>query len=334
MGLFTQLAREDVATIAARFGIGEVRSWTAIPAGTINSNFVLETARGKWFLRINEGKSEEDVRYEVELVTALVAGGTAAPLPCRTTSGEPFMVHAGGHVSLFPWVAGAHRQSGEVAPGDARELGQALARLHLAGQKIAARFTRTSRYAFAAIVERFRHVQALPVATSDPVLVACLPVIGEEIAWLQAQEPVRSAATTGIIHGDLFPDNVFFSGDALTALIDFEQASTGSLPYDLAVCLNSWCFGRDDFDRRLLAAMLAGYDRVRPLPPEDRQALAVEVRGAAMRFAVTRITDVYLPKITNPTKDFRRFLARLARWRELGTQGLADCLHDQALSRE
>jgi len=97
-------------------------------------------------------------------------------------------------------------------------------------------------------------------------------------------------------------------------LLDFEQASTGALVYDLAVCINAWCFV-DDFDPALIEALVAGYQQVRPLDPGERALLPVEARAAAMRFTVTRITDVYLPGVDLPGKDFRRYLRRLERLR-------------------
>jgi homoserine kinase type II len=126
----------------------------------------------------------------------------------------------------------------------------------------------------------------------------------------------------GPIHADLFRDNVLFDdAGSVAALIDFEQACVGSLAYDLAVLLNAWCFG-DDFDPALSRAMVDGYRAVRPLPPADREALYIECRGAAARFAVTRITDVHL-QTTSSTKDFRRYLARLARWQSASRAGFA-----------
>src|SRR5262245_64287269 len=107
-----------------------------------------------------------------------------------------------------------------------------------------------------------------------------------------------------MIHGDLFRDNVMWEGGEVVAILDFEQASGGSLAYDLAVCINDWCW--TDAPRiELAAALLEGYRAVRPLPPPDRAALPIEVRFAAARFTITRVTDVYLARMKNPEKDFR-----------------------------
>jgi homoserine kinase type II len=125
---------------------------------------------------------------------------------------------------------------------------------------------------------------------------------------------VRRRATQGIIHGDLFRDNVLWADDRISAILDFEQASGGSLAYDLAVCINDWCWsGAPRID--LAVSLIAGYEQVRPLTEGDRVALPIELRASAARFTITRITDVYLAKVTNPEKDFRDFLARSEAWR-------------------
>jgi homoserine kinase type II len=146
----------------------------------------------------------------------------------------------------------------------------------------------------------------------------------DELAWLSARAAERAAAPRGVIHGDLFRDNVLFDGEDLVALLDFEQASTGSLVYDVAVCVNAWCYG-DAFDAALVRAMCGGYAG-RAMSRAEARALMIELRAAAMRFMVTRITDVHLPGVELAGKGFDRFQARLESWRALGDAGLADWL--------
>lgn len=310
MAPFTSLSAEDAAAVAQAFDLGEVHEVRPIPAGTINSNFALHTGAGRWFLRINEGKEEADVRYEAELVAALAAGGVPAPVPRNERSGQPYLVHRGRYLSLFPWLEGSHRQAGEVRPADAEAIGAALGRLHLIGAALVARFPRDGVYTFERIVERYRGF----ADSGDPNLAGAVAAIGAEIVWQEERRAVRRQARRGIIHGDLFRDNVLFDAAGQVALIDFEQASIGSLVYDLAVCINAWCYGAD-LDVDLAAAMVRGYQGQRALETGEVAALDIELRRAAMRFTVTRITDVYVRGIQQPGKDFGRYLARLERWR-------------------
>ncbi|HTR49808.1 MAG TPA: homoserine kinase [Kofleriaceae bacterium] len=304
MGTFTALTSSDLAAIADRFGLGAVRAATPIAAGTINSNFDVTTERGRWFVRVNEGKSAGDVAWEAQLVTALARGGV--PVVEQAGVGEAL----GKLVTVYPWRAGVHLAPAEVTVDHARVFGGALARLHVVGLALPAAWRRTSIYDHAHLVARYERF----ASSGDPELAHAIEVLGDELAAAAAAQATRAAATHGLIHGDLFRDNVLWEGRQLSALLDFEQASGGSLAYDLAVCINDWCWtGAPRLD--LASALVDGYRSVRVLPREDRAALPIEVRAAAARFTITRITDVYLARVDNPEKDFRAFLARCLAWR-------------------
>ena len=313
MALFTRLGEADLADLADAFELGAVRGVQSIAAGTINSNFAVDSERGRWFVRVNEGKSEADVAWEAQLVGALAHGGVITPPPRIARDGRPYAALSGGDakwVSVFSWCAGRHVGPGEVTPGVAEAFGAALARLHQVGLDLPAAWRRRSIYDHDHLVARYARFSASP----DPALARAIAVIGDGLAAAAAATAVRRSASHGIIHGDLFRDNVLWDAGRLTAILDFEQASGGSLAYDLAVCLNDWCWD-GGFRRDAATALLAGYQRVRPLTAADREAVLIEVPAAATRFTITRITDVYLARVDNPDKDFRAFLARCDAWR-------------------
>ena len=313
MGVFTRLGDSDLVAIADAFELGGVQRHEAIAAGTINSNFIVETERGRWFVRVNEGKSEVDVAWEARLVAELAAGGVVTPAPIAARDGRPYAPLAdarGKWVSVFPWRPGRHLAPAEVTTERAAELGAALASLHVVGLELPAAWRRGSIYDHDHLVGRFKRFEGV----LDPELARAIEVIGEELAYASQMHATRTRATPGIIHGDLFRDNVLWQDGRLVAILDFEQASGGSLAYDLAVCINDWCWdGGPRFDR--VGALLQGYQTRRPLGDGDRAALPIEVRAAAVRFTITRITDVYLARVDNPEKDFRAFLARSETWR-------------------
>lgn len=309
--MFTTLTDADLAAVASGFSLGPVKSWRPIAAGTINSNFELVTESGRWFLRVNENKAIGDVAYEGELVHALAAGGVPAPTPMPGPDGLPYLRHEGDLLSLFAWRPGTHRAAAEVSVADAAALGTVMARMHVAGLTLPPAMRRPSIYDHAHLCARFDALRGNP----DPGLRDALHVLAAELEWLEDRAELRQAATHGVIHGDLFRDNVLFEGDGkVNAVLDFEQASGGSLAYDLAVAINDWAWANGAPRAAQARALLSGYYQVRRLPPEDRAALSTEVRAAATRFTITRITDVYLPKIANPDKDFREFLARVVYW--------------------
>lgn len=312
VALFTRLGQDELAELVEGFQLGALSGVQAVAAGTINSNFEVQTERGRWFVRINEGKSEADVAWEAQLVAALAEGGVVTPPPVMARDGRPYAALPGTDkwVSAFPWRPGRHLAATEITPGVAAELGGALARLHLVGQDLPASWQRGSIYDHDHLVAR----HAGFARSSDPELARAIELLGEELAAAATAAPVRRAATHGIIHGDLFRDNVLWQAGQLVAILDFEQASGGSFAYDLAVCINDWCWtGAVEIDR--IAALVAGYQQVRRLTAADRAALVIEVRAAAARFTITRITDVYLARVANPEKDFRAFLARCDAWR-------------------
>ena len=313
VGVFTRLGEADVAEIAVAFDLGSVSSFETIAAGTINSNYALETERGRWFVRVNEGKSEVDVAWEARLVGALAAGGVVTPAPIVARDGRPYAPLAstrGKWVSAFPWRSGTHLAPHEVTTESASELGAALAQLHVVGRDLPPAWRRGSIYDHDHLVARFRRFED----AIDPQLARAIEVIGDELAVAARAHAIRARATTGIIHGDLFRDNVLWQDGRLVAILDFEQASGGSLAYDLGVCINDWCWvDGPRFD--LVTALLQGYQTRRPLTDGDLAALPIEVRVAAMRFTITRITDVYLARVDNREKDFRAFLARSEAWR-------------------
>ncbi len=313
MGVFTRLGDGELTALATTFGLGTVQSFESIAAGTINSNFAVETERGRWFVRINEGKAEVDVAWEARLVQALAAAGVVTPPPMLAPDGRPYAPLAGARgkwVSVFPWRAGRHLAPREVTPELAGRLGSELAALHVAGLELPVSWRRGSIYDHDHLVARFGRF----ASKSDPALAHAIEVLGEELGTLADAAPIRRRATTGIIHGDLFRDNVLWEAGQVVAILDFEQASGGSLVYDLAVCINDWCW-TDEPRIDLAAALVAGYQQRRPLTSSDRDALPIEVRAAAARFTITRITDVYLARVMNPDKDFRAFLARSEAWR-------------------
>ncbi|MGE0871650.1 MAG: homoserine kinase [Kofleriaceae bacterium] len=324
MGAFTELTAAELAAVAALFQLGTVRATRSISAGTINSNFAIETERGRWFVRVNEHKTEHDVAWESRLVAALADRGVPTPPPIAAHDGRPYAAlpaHPGKWISVFAWRPGGHLAPQAVSPDHAAKLGAALAAVHVAGLDLPASWRRTSIYDHDHLVARFSRF----AGSSDRQLAPAIAVLGEEIALAEQAAAIRGAATHGIIHGDLFRDNVLWDRDRLVALLDFEQASGGSFAYDLAVCINDWAWVQG-LRVDVVRGLLDGYRRVRELTASDRAALLIEARAAAARFTITRITDVYLAGVTNPEKDFRAFLARCEAWRGLALGQLSGLL--------
>jgi homoserine kinase type II len=311
MAEFRTLTSADVSDILAAFGAPAYVSHAPVAAGTINTNVRVETVDGPIFLRINEGKTRDDVAREAAIVAHVAGRGVPTPAPRVATAGTAFADWRGQLVSLFPWVPGRTLTRAEITPAHGALVGRALATLHLASEGYADQ--RPGRYEPDEIRRRLAHVATL----ARPELLGAVAVLGLALRELEGAR--AKELPLGIIHGDLFIDNVLYAegpdgAPRLSALIDFEQASWGRLAYDVAVTTLAFAYGRDDFRADVTRALLEAYASVRPPTAAERAAFGNELRFAACRFAVTRITDVHLKRDAGalPGKDFGRYLARLA----------------------
>jgi homoserine kinase type II len=309
MALRTPLGHAEAGALCEAYGL-VFESLEPLPAlGTVNSNFRLRASGRVWFLRLNEGKSEADVAGEVALVDRLRAHGLSTPEIMRARDGRAAVPAAGRPAMLFPWLDGREAQPNPKEPATVALVGEALARLHRAGAAMSAAELPRNHYS---LDELERRVESF----ADDLRVAdIVPALRYELTRARRRRP----GIGGLIHQDLFPDNVLVDGaGALVAVLDFEQATYGLLVYDLAVAINAWCWTGSRIHQPAADAVLAAYEAVRPLEPSERARLIDEARLASARFAITRITDVFLPEGVDPAlrkrKDFRDYVRRLEWW--------------------
>lgn len=309
MATFTVLDLADAQAVMRAAGLPPATAITPIAAGTINSNFCVRCGDARWFVRVNEGKAERDVAWEAELVVALAAGGVPTPAP-RTIGDARYLRHRDLLVSVFPWVEGAIRAAAEVTERDAAVLGQTLAAIHEVARPRWPAHGRDGIYQWPDVVGRLATI----ASAARPELAAVHAELVAAVGEVDAAAGARAGARRGLIHGDLFRDNVLWRDDRVAAVLDFEQASTGSLIYDVAVAVNDWCWDGGLHAGRA-RALVAAHRAASPWTDADLTALGPELLAAAIRFTITRLTDVYLRQVDNPDKDYRAFLARVRFWR-------------------
>ena len=306
----------DAETLLRAYGRGPLRGLEGIAGGSVNSNFALETEQGTVFLRLYEEQDRGGAERETAMLERLAAARVPTPPPVRRLDGGLVSVVRGKPAALFPWCEGTMRCQVGVTPEDTRRVGEALARVHLAGAGEAAV---AGRFGYVELVRRLDRV----AASADPRFAPLVPSLRASLDRVHAAR--TTGLTQGLIHGDLFRDNVLWeTGGEIAALLDFESACAGTYAYDLMVTALSWCFG-DDLDPQLATAMCRGYDRVRPLGEAEKRGLWAEGSLAALRFTITRITDYAMrtgaagPRVM---KDWSRFMKRFEKLEVLGEDGV------------
>ena len=283
MAVYTDVSDEDLEAFVAGYDIGAVLSCKGIAEGVENSNFLLHTEAGHFILTLYEKRVDpNDLPFFLGLMEHLADRGLGCPLPVHDRSGAVLGTLADRPAAIVTFLEGQW-----VRRPTARHcelLGEALARLHLAGDGFALRRPN------ALSLPSWRPLWERSAARADEVAPGLAADIEAELVALEGTWP--RDLPTGVVHADLFPDNVFFLGDRLSGLIDFYFACDDAFAYDVAICLNSWCFEQDlSFNLTKGRALLAAYERVRPLGPAERAALPILARGSALRFLLTRLYD-------------------------------------------
>jgi homoserine kinase type II len=322
MATYTELALDPAKALGRAFGL-DVTAVAGIPAGSVNSNYRLTLADGtSLFARVYEEQDSVGAESEARLLDHLSRNGVATPrpLPRRDGAGFTFALEARRAapddvttrpVALFPWRDGEILCQAKVTAEAARKVGEKLADVHHAGRTFGE--PKPGRFQIPHLRTRLERI----AEAHDPSLRAMVPEIHARLD--RAERERDPTLPAGIIHSDLFRDNVLWQGGAPVALLDFESACAGSFAYDLMVTVLAWCYG-DDFDERLVRAMCEGYAAKRPLSSAEVAALGTEARIGALRFTITRITDYTMRKGLGERvmKDYRRFWLRHERVAELG----------------
>ncbi len=283
MAVYTDVSADELGGFLAGYDLGVVLSYKGIAEGVENSNFLLHTARGHYILTLYEKRVKAaDLPFFLALMEHLAKHGINCPLPVHNKQGELLGQLAGRPAALVTFLDGLWIRRPSTAHCAA--VGEALARLHLAGADF------KMQRANALSVENWRTLYSQAKGRADSVQPGLDATIADELDHLEQRWP--RDLPRGVIHADLFPDNVFFLADKLSGLIDFYFACTDALAYDVAVCLNAWCFEADhSYNVTKGRALLQAYDKVRALSKLERDALPLLARGAALRFLLTRLVD-------------------------------------------
>jgi homoserine kinase type II len=318
MAVYTDVSDEELEAFIASYAIGALTSFKGIAEGVENSNYLVHTETGRYILTLYEKRvARQDLPYFLALMEHLACRSITCPIPVRDREGRTLKELAGRPAALITFLEGlwVRRPAIEHCSG----LGEALARFHVAGADFP--MHRANSLSLPGWAALFTSIGS----GADKVTPGLAREIDKELLHLEQHWPAD--LPQGVIHADLFPDNVFFLGDRLSGLIDFYFACNDMLAYDVAVCLNAWCFEPDgSFNVTKARALLQAYESVRPLSPAELEWLPTLARGAALRFLLTRTYDLLntdanaLVKTKDPNEYLRmlRFHQRVKSYRDYG----------------
>jgi len=320
MALYTPLSQDDLSRVLRRYGLPPPERTLPEPKGSVNTNYHLWSGGRRWFLRLNEGKTVEDVAFEAEVLRFLSGQGfPAAPLALAEDGSAQIEV-LGRPAMLFAFAPGEELERGDVTALHCRRIGAEVGRLHA----LAPRFepARPNPYGWNRVRDWVDELE--PDGGGDPLVAPAMPLLREELASLRE----LPAAPRGLVHGDLFLDNVLWQDDRVSALLDWEMSCVDAFAYDLAVMMNAWCYGAH-FEPALLRAFLGGYREQTSLSQETLDALYPYARYVALRYTASRIHAFHLASLPADRlawKDWTRYRDRLAALHALGERAFRELL--------
>ena len=306
MAVYTEVGDEDLIAFIAEYDLGDVVSCKGIAEGVENTNYLLQTTLGRYILTLYEKRvKESDLPFFLGLIEHLAAQEVSCPVPLHGRDRKALRQLCDRPAAIVSFLDGMWPR--RIKPGHCSALGAALAQLHVAGDSYPVERPN------ALSVQAWRPLFDACAAQADTVSPGLSTILARELDHLESHWP--EGLPTGVCHADLFPDNVFFIGGDLSGIIDFYFACTDFFAYDLAICLNAWCFERDNsFNITKARLMLSRYRTVRPFSDAEVQALPLLARGSALRFLLTRLYDwLHHPEgaLVQP-KDPLDYLAKLS----------------------
>ena len=283
MAVYTEVSDEELDAFVARYDIGTVVACKGIAEGVENSNYLLQTDRDTFILTLYEKRvARADLPFFLGLMEHLAARGFICPTPLRARDGKALGDLCARPAAIISFLQGMWPR--RISTKHCDDVGRAMARMHLAANGF------TLRRKNALSVRDWRPLFEQSAPRADEVHASLRDTLAAELDYLEARWP--TTLPEGVIHADLFPDNVFFLDGELSGVIDFYFACNDYLAYDIAVCLNAWCFEPDrSFNITKARQLLTGYQAERTISPDELEALPILARGSALRFLLTRLYD-------------------------------------------
>src|SRR5229473_6477748 len=320
MAVYTELSKTFLEELVDDYSFGRISNVVGIPEGSVNTNYLLETAKGKFLVRIDEVKGESEVRREIDLLAFLRKHTFPCPHPLQDRMGRFYRDYDNKCVSIYRYHEGRVVPAGRLRPTQLETIGRALGELHVIGKGYKKGID--NRFSFERVADLY-----LTVRNRLPNYFRKITrTLDEEVEYLNHY--LEGKLPKGVIHGDLFCDNLLFRGERLATVLDFETACRGKFIFDIATAVNALCFVSEQYSLDRFRHLLHGYESVRTLSLAEWDAFPNELRYSSLRFTVTRLHDFFLRPVNGSQrvdKDFHEFFDRLRvlrREREGGMEAL------------
>lgn len=286
MAVYTKVSQAQLEAFLKNYGIGKLTNYSGITEGVENTNYAIETDRDRFILTLYEKRVDiSKLPFFMGLMEHLNQNGVPCPLPIKDTQGEVIGKLSKKSATIVTFLEGKGRTRFDKI--HLQELGTYSAKFHLVAQG----YEKTDANPYS--LKKWQSLFDAVSDNADTIKAGLAEEIDKELRWLTGQWDSIESLPKGTIHADLFPDNVFFQGDKLSGIIDFYFACQDTYMYELAICLNAWCFENNSRDFNLTHAktLLKAYNSVKPISDAELDALPVLARGAALRFLLTRLYD-------------------------------------------
>lgn len=320
MAAYTELSESFIDQLGDEYTLGRIVAASGIPRGSVNSNYLIETTKGRFLLRIDEVKTEAEVKREIDLLTFLRKHSFPCPHPLADRTGRLWRECEGKCASLYRYHEGRIIAPERLRASQLETIGRTLGELHVIGKGYKKGID--NRFSFERIADLYIGVRGRLPAYFRKVTRTLEDEVDYLTRYLEGKLP------KGVIHGDLFADNLLFRGEKLTAVLDFEAACRGKFIFDIATAVNALCFANGQYSLERFRHLMHGYESVRTLSLAEWDAFPNELRYSSLRFTITRLHDFFLQPVDGHhrvNKDFREFFDRLRilrREREGGMEAL------------
>lgn len=288
MAVYTEITNTELAGLLSGYDIGDLKSFNGITSGVENTNYLLETLGGKYILTIYEDRVDvKDLPFYLDIMHELCKNNLPCPMPIKRKNGNFLSEIKGKTCVIISFLQG--KATNKINNLHVSNLGEILAKMHLVLESYSQ--SHCNNFSVEFWYKTFDSISS----RLDEIKLGLKDEIETYLVELKKSWP--KYLPKGIIHADLFPDNVFFQNNNLSGVIDFYFSCYDVLMYDVAICLNAWCFEKSgDFNMTKARKFLSSYNKIRPMSEDEIKALPILAKGAAMRFLMTRSYDWLNPK--------------------------------------